>query len=71
VTRRCANLRWLAGLHEALDPYLPDGAYQNLIDPDLAGWREAYYGANYPRLVEIKRRIDSDGAFSFGQAVGS
>jgi FAD/FMN-containing dehydrogenase len=66
-----ANLRWLAGLREAVAPYMSAGAYQNFIDPDLPDWRTAYYGANYPRLVEIKRRFDPDGFFTFGQGIGS
>ncbi|KPH96995.1 Reticuline oxidase [Actinobacteria bacterium OV450] len=66
-----AGLRWLAGLREALAPYVGQGAYQNFIDPDLPDWRTAYYGANYPRLVEIKKRVDPDRVFTFGQAIGS
>ncbi|WP_030154143.1 FAD-binding oxidoreductase [Streptomyces sp. NRRL S-244] len=66
-----ANLRWLAELREALAPYVGEGAYQNFIDPDLPDWRTAYYGANYPRLVEIKKRVDPEDFFSFGQAIGS
>ncbi|MEU7729706.1 FAD-binding oxidoreductase [Streptomyces sp. NPDC040724] len=66
-----ANLRWLAELREAVAPYVTEAAYQNFIDPDLPDWRTAYYGANYPRLVEIKKRVDPDGFFTFGQAIGS
>ncbi len=66
-----ANFRWLAGLQEALAPYMSEGAYLNFIDPDLPDWRTAYYGANYPRLVEIKRRVDPDDVFSFEQSIGS
>ncbi|MFJ7775841.1 FAD-binding oxidoreductase [Streptomyces yangpuensis] len=66
-----ANLRWLADLREAVAPYVGEGAYQNFIDPDRPDWRTAYYGANYPRLVEIKERVDPDGFFTFGQAIGS
>ncbi|WP_327360828.1 FAD-binding oxidoreductase [Streptomyces sp. NBC_01296] len=66
-----ANLRWLAGLQEEVAPYAGEGAYQNFIDPDLPDWRTAYYGANYPRLVEIKKRVDPDGFFTFGQGIGS
>ncbi|MEV6581004.1 FAD-binding oxidoreductase [Streptomyces sp. NPDC051582] len=66
-----ANLRWLAELGETVAPYVGRGAYQNFIDPDLADWRAAYYGANYPRLVEIKKRVDPDGFFTFGQSIGS
>ncbi|WP_030303950.1 FAD-binding oxidoreductase [Streptomyces katrae] len=66
-----ANLHWLAGLQEEVAPYVGRGAYQNFIDPDLPDWRTAYYGANYPRLVEIKKRVDPDGFFTFGQGIGS
>ncbi|WIM95008.1 FAD-binding oxidoreductase [Actinoplanes oblitus] len=66
-----AGLRWLAGLREAMTPYVTGGAYQNFIDPDLPDWRTAYYGANYPRLVEIKNRVDPDRVFTFPQAIGT
>jgi FAD/FMN-containing dehydrogenase len=65
-----ANLGWLTGLQEALSPYTSGGAYLNFTDPDRADWRTAYYGANYPRLLDTKRRVDPDGVFAFEQGIG-
>ena len=47
------------------------GAYvseSNYFEPD---WQRAYWGSNYPRLAEIKRRYDPDGLFFVHQGVGS
>jgi FAD/FMN-containing dehydrogenase len=63
--------RWLRGTYAAMRPFASGFAYQNYIDPELAGWRHAYYGANYARLVEINRRVDPHRLFHFAQAIGS
>ncbi|QKV72700.1 FAD-binding oxidoreductase [Amycolatopsis sp. Hca4] len=66
-----ANLRWLTELGEAMAPYVSGHAFQNFTDPDLADWRTAYYGVNYPRLQRIKRQVDPDGLFTFAQSIAS
>jgi FAD/FMN-containing dehydrogenase len=66
-----ANLGWLGELADTMAPYGGDRSYLNFTDPDLKSWRSAYYGDNYARLAEIKRRVDPDGFFAFYQGIGS
>lgn len=64
-----ANLDWLHALHEASGEFAPDASYVNFTDPDLADWRQAYYGPNADRLAEVKGRYDPERFFTFPQAV--
>ena len=67
-----ANLRWLAEFYRGIFGATPPGhSYQNFPDPTLQDWRRAYYGANYDRLVQVKRKYDPAGFFSYPQAIGS
>jgi FAD/FMN-containing dehydrogenase len=60
---------WLRTFWNSMRPYASGQAYQNYTDPDLANWRQAYYGANYPRLQQIKKTYDPTRLFTFPQAI--
>ena len=49
--------------------YVSGQAYQNYIDASLPHWQQAYYGANYPRLLATRERLDPHRYFSFPQAI--
>jgi FAD/FMN-containing dehydrogenase len=56
----------------ALRTAAPDaGAYVNECDYFQPNWQKAFWGANYPRLLEIKRRYDPDNVFFVHHGVGS
>jgi FAD/FMN-containing dehydrogenase len=60
---------WLAHLAVSVADSVDGSAYQNYIDPTLADWQRAYYGANLPRLVSVKAAYDPDEVFHFAQSV--
>ena len=64
-----ATTSWLRQLHATVRPLIGPGAYVNYADPELTNWEDAYWGANYPRLRQVKATYDPDRVFDFPQAV--
>ncbi|HLI70698.1 MAG TPA: FAD-binding oxidoreductase [Ktedonobacteraceae bacterium] len=64
-----ANVSWLNETWQAMRSYASGEAYQNYIDPDLPDWPQAYYGANLPRLQQIKATYDPSNLFRFAQSI--
>ncbi|WP_254885938.1 FAD-binding oxidoreductase [Streptomyces sp. NA02950] len=67
-----ANLHWLREFYcDIFGATPPRNSYQNFPDPTLKDWRRAYYGANYGRLVRVKRTYDPTDFFSYPQGIGT
>ncbi len=60
---------WLKAAHNDLKPYVSTSAYSNYMDPTLAGYQTAYYGANLPRLRTAKKQYDPHNLFRFKQGI--
>ena len=59
---------WLRRMHRIVAPHA-EGAYQNYMDPELGGWRRAYYGRNLDRLEAVRDRYDPDRRFRFPRSL--
>jgi FAD/FMN-containing dehydrogenase len=62
-------IAWARGLFDAAAPFSTGGAYVNFLTEDEAGRVRQAYGANYERLVEIKRRYDPANLFRANQNI--
>jgi len=47
------------------------GSYVSESDYFLRDWQDAFWGSNYPRLAQVKRKYDPDGLFFVRHGVGS
>ncbi len=57
------------GMRTAMSTWSSGECYQNYLDPNLANWQAAYYGANYARLVTVKAAYDPTGVFAQTQGI--
>ncbi|KAL9646840.1 hypothetical protein ABK040_013701 [Willaertia magna] len=61
---------WAESFYSAMKPNF-NGSYINYIDPYLPNWEQEYYGGNYNRLLDIKKKYDPTNFFNFKQSIGS
>src|SRR5262245_41879518 len=65
-----ANITWTRETFAALLPQLAAGRWLNYLGDDQGNDAvRAAYGANYDRLVEVKRRYDPDNVFHLNQNI--
>ena len=66
-----ANLADLRTRVQALKDLAPDmGSYVSESDPSDPTWQQTFWGANYPRLLSLKKQWDPDGVFWCVPCVG-
>jgi FAD/FMN-containing dehydrogenase len=66
------DIRALDQAMSALYRVAPDaGSYLSESDYFLRDWQSRFWGSNYPRLADVKRRYDPDGLFVVHHGVGS
>ena len=63
------NIAWTRETFEALQPHMANRRYVNYLSADDAGYSRDAYGSNYERLVELKRRYDSNNIFHLNQNI--
>ena len=64
-----ANIAWVRDYYDATAPHSEEGGYVNFMSGDDQDRIRANYGANYDRLVEVKRTYDPDNLFHLNQNI--
>jgi FAD/FMN-containing dehydrogenase len=63
------GVRWARQFFNAAAPFASAGAYVNFMTEEEGSRVAAAYGANYPRLVELKRKYDPANVFHMNQNI--
>ena len=66
-----ADTKWVRDYSSAVAPHSEIGGYVNFMDDDDASRVRANYGANYDRLVKVKRRYDPENLFRVNQNIAA
>jgi FAD/FMN-containing dehydrogenase len=61
-------ITWVERFRVAMGPYV-EGSYVNVPDRSINDWPSAYYGDNFTRLREVKRKYDPENVFHFEQSI--
>jgi FAD/FMN-containing dehydrogenase len=61
--------RYVRGFRSTMSRWLGAAAYANYADASITDYGTAYWGANYPRLQQVKQKYDPHQLFTFAQAV--
>ena len=64
-----ANTKWVRDYYDATAPHSKEAGYINFMADDDQDRIRANYGANYDRLVEVKRAFDPDNLFRRNQNI--
>jgi hypothetical protein len=62
------NIQWVKRFRKALRPFVK-GDYVNFPDLQIKNWPKAYYGMNFFRLKQVKRKYDPHNVFRFAQSI--
>ena len=60
---------WMASAWDYIQPHTQDQSFQNWPYAGVTDWRTAYYGANFPRLVSVKKAYDPANLFRYAQSI--
>jgi FAD binding domain/Berberine and berberine like len=58
------SFAWVENLRSSLNPFI-QGSYVNVPDMNIPNWEEEYYGRNFAKLKEIKKKYDPNNFFTY------
>lgn len=60
---------WLADTFRFISTFTQPGSFQNWPYSDQEDWQQAYYGTNFGRLRQVKRKYDPTNLFRYAQSI--